>query len=168
LYSHYNYYLSEIDGTYRFVTKDGVEYSCYFSIHENHLLVDSQIKSTPFAFSFSKINNDSSMPIDLKIGYTIGKMVSDFFDKNPSSIVYYICDNKDLKGIKRQNNFNVWFKKLNTEPKKTLLQVNIIDTIYIGVILLESNIESKLISDFISKEFEEFRNQDKQININTF
>ncbi len=163
MYYHYKIYKSTKGGYYSFKTKNEITYRCFFSqnISKNDLL-GCTINSEVYFFSFNRMNRNQYSEYDRFTGITIAEILNRFFTKNPNGIICYICENNDLKAIKRQESFSRWLKTRNTEPKKTLIKGEIAGLIYVGVIMQQNHSEKEKIQNYFIEEITTFNKTDKK------
>jgi hypothetical protein len=148
LLSQYKITKSE-SGFYIFKTKNNIKYCCSFIEDTN--FYGLPLKSKVFSFSFWITNEPKNIPLDITTGKTIAGLIESFLEKNPTSLITYICDNSDNKGIKRLFNFSKWFSSNNPNKEKILFTISILDVIYSGTILKSSNPEKQKIKKYLSE-----------------
>lgn len=160
--SHYKIYKSTKGGYYSFKTKNEITYRCFFtkSLSSNNLL-GLDVENPVFYFAFNRKERVESVVFDRQIGITVAEILNRFFKKNPLSIICYICENGDLKAIKRQGSFSRWIKTHNKEPKKVMIKGEVANIIYAGAIMLAKHPESKRIETYFKKELKEFTETQK-------
>ena len=161
---HYKIRASKVGGFYTFTTKSGTIYRCSFSRHHDQILGLST-SSPVFNFLLLKKKNELNEVFDRNIGLTVSVILNRFFDKNPTAILSYICDNSDNKAFKRQSAFEKWFSANNREPKKVLIKFELKDVIYSGAILLNKNREALKIETYFKKEIKAMVDENKQASI---
>lgn len=151
--SHYKIFKSTKGGYYSFRTKSDCIYRCFFTRNPNsNSLLGLDVDSPVFFFAFSKKDVKINGVFDRGIGLTIAEILNRFFNKNPNAIICYICENGDMKALKRQISFEKWFLANNCDPKKILIKGEIVNIIYVGAILVSDNSETKKISNHFKRE----------------
>lgn len=162
MFSHYKIFKSTKGGYYSFRTKNDSIYRCFFTrnINSNSLL-GLDVESPVYFFAFSKKDFNAIGTFDRGIGLTIAEILNRFFKKNPQAIICYICENGDLKALKRQISFEKWFKVNNCDPKKILIKGEIVDIIYVGAILVSSNSEIQKVSSHFERELKKMNESEK-------
>ena len=166
MFYHYKISKSTKGGYYSFKTKNEINYRCFFSqIESKNDLLGFEIKSEVFYFSFNRKKKGENVIFDRQVGRTVAEILNRFFKRNPQSIICYICDNNDLKAIKRQGSFTRWLKANNIEPKKTLIKGEIASLIYVGAIMLNQHSEKDKIQSYFEKELKDFNESEKTGNI---
>jgi hypothetical protein len=121
------------------------------------LSVDSPV----FYFAFNKKKRNGNVVFDRMVGLTIAEILNRFFNKNPKAIICYICENGDLKALKRQVSFEKWFAANNSEPKKILIKGEMADLIYAGAIMVSDHPENKKISSHFKRELKKITETEK-------
>jgi len=146
----------------KFTTKNNIQYSCVFTQPKD--LLGLNVKSE--VHYFVKTNNClEKEPLDVKVGNTVGDLLNRFLNENKTKIVYYICDDSDSKGEKRNLHFVKWFQKNNTEKDKKLIKCSIKGYIFGGIILHYSNTEIHIIQKYFEQETIQFQSLGKQTEI---
>jgi len=171
LSSPYKFHKLEKEGYYSFVSKNDITYNCFFTqkVESSSDLLGLKLNSPVIFFNFNRENKESAVIYDRRIGFTIADILNQFFKKNPSAIISYICENGDYKAIKRQNHFEKWFSSThNDSPKKTIVKAEIHDVIYAGAIMLVEHPEKKKVEKYFTKEIKKFNESDKSGEINIF
>ena len=152
-----------------FTTKHKLKYKCFFFLYNNYSIAELEVKSKVYSFSFVCENQENkSIKFDPCIGLTIGKILNEFFIKNPDAIIQYICENSDLKAFKRQKSFAQWTQKHNEDAEKVLIQAEIQDVIYLGVLLLKLHPERKKIKSFLQKNVTQYQSTQKIASLNEY
>lgn len=109
----YNYTFDPDLGYYTFLTKDDIEYKIAF--FEDFMLdscSDNKLEIGPvYQITVEKIS-DKTERLDARVSETVRDIISAFFLNEEQSLIY-ICDNDDVKGYKRFNAFERWFKNSN-------------------------------------------------------
>lgn len=114
----YRVWLSESDGSFRFVSDFNIEFVIDF-------MEDDLLKSAlSYQLLIGNIGNKKS-PRDLKVRDTILIIIEDFFMNNQSALLY-ICETGDGKQMARGRLFAYWFessamRRLFTTISSTLL-----------------------------------------------
>lgn len=168
MFSHYKIYKSTKGGYYSFKTKNGITYRCFFTKNSNsssNNLLGLDVENPVFYFAFNRKEKIDAVVFDRQIGITIAEILNKFFRKNPSSIICYICENIDLKAIKRQGSFSRWLTTHNKEPKKVMIKGEVANIIYAGAIMLVKHPEAKKIETYFKKELKEFTETQKSGSI---
>lgn len=160
--SHYKIFKSTKGGYYSFRTRNEIIYRCFFtkSSTSNDLL-RLRVDSPVFHFAFNKKKRNGNGVFDSRVGLTIAEILNRFFNKNPKAIICYICENGDLKALKRQVSFEKWFAATNRDPKKMLIKGEIANLIYGGAIMIANHPENKKISDHFKRELKKFTEAEK-------
>lgn len=165
--SHYKIYKSTTGGYYSFKTRKDITYRCFFtrSTTSNDLL-GLTVNSSVFYFAFNKKKRDENGVFDRMVGLTVAEILNRFFKKNPQAIICYICENGDLKALKRQISFEKWFTANNRDPKKILIKGEIADFIYAGAIMISDHPENKKINNHFKRELKKFTEAEKTGSVN--
>jgi hypothetical protein len=168
LSSHYKFHTVKEEGYYTFESDNHITYKCFFTqkFDNGNSLLGLRLNSPVMFFSFNRENRNDPVIYDRRIGFTISEILNQFFELNPNAIIAYICDDADLKAIKRQNHFEKWFSSHNKRPKKTLIKAEIHNMIYVGTILLADHPEKSIITSYFSEELRKFKESDKSGEIN--
>lgn len=161
LFSHYKVFKSTKGGYYSFTTKNGVYYRCLFYQNAQNLF-GLEVESPIYYFSFFKPKSSDCVEFDKHVGQTIVEILNRFFKKNPNSIICYICDNSDLKAIRRQNSFEKWFSKNNSDHEKALIKGEIPGVIYLGAVMLSVHEEKLKIKTHFDDELRKLLSEEKQ------
>lgn len=161
--SHYKFYKSTKNGYYWFKTSNEVIYRCVFTQADNLFGVD--VNSSIFFFNLLRKQAGIKTRFDSKVSETVGVILNKFFVKNTGSIIAYICDESDGKGHKRQASFEKWFTKHNCEPKKMLIKADIASLVYLGAIMLSTNLDRENIERHFKRELNEFIQSEKSGSI---
>lgn len=119
------------------------------------------VESPVYFFAFSKKDKNEIGVFDRGVGITIAEILNRFFLKNKQAIICYICENGDMKALKRQNSFERWFKANNYSPKKVLIKGEIVDIIYVGAILDSDNPEVKKVGSHFKLELKKMVEAEK-------
>lgn len=156
MYSPYKISLNEEQGFYYFFTQNNIEYRCFFTQSEsgNNSIISLDLDSNVYYFDLVRYTKCDKVQFDRHVSATVGHVLNTFFDKNPNTIISYICDNSDLKGEKRQFSFSKWLKVFNREPKKALIKGSVLDTFFAGAVLLKSHPEKDKIHKYFESELE--------------
>lgn len=166
MYSPYKIFKSTKGSYYSFKTKNGISYRCFFSVQNQHNnLLGLPLKSTVYTFSFYPTRKTEKVAYDRIISVTIAELLNRFFNRNPNVIISYICDNSDLRAIKRQYNFEKWFISNNNDPKKSLVKGDIANVLYVGAILLKEHPEKNKIQEFFQSEIKQLKTESKQATV---
>ena len=113
--SHYPYSKS-IDGEYRFVTDNGVEYIAYF----NKVPIESCVVYN-FVFAKSTVGRYG---MDPRIRNTILSIISDFWD-DYEEVILFVCDSSDGRSECRMRLFHYWYKILNNDNNVTKIDYSV-------------------------------------------
>lgn len=160
--SHYKIFKSTKGGYYSFRTKNDYTYRCFFTRNtSSNSLLGLDVDSPVFFFAFSKKDVNTNGIFDRSVGLTIAEILNRFFNKNPLAIICYICENGDMKALKRQVSFEKWFITNNCEPKKILIKGEVVNIIYVGAILISGNPETKKISNHFKRELKKMIDSEK-------
>ena len=113
--SHYPYSKS-IDGEYRFVTDNGIEYLAYF----NRVPIDSCVV---YNFVFAK-STAGRYGMDPRIRNTILNIISDFWN-DYEEVILFVCDSSDGRSECRMRLFHYWYKILNNDNNVTKIDYSV-------------------------------------------
>lgn len=107
--SPYNYIFHEPTQSYKFTTKNQIEYSIVFSVDE---LLSNTFKENIDGIWHLLIDKitDKKAPLDVRVSDTINEIVTLFFENTQNSILYF-CADDDGKEEKRFNAFERWYQK---------------------------------------------------------
>lgn len=99
------------DGIYRFTTSQNREYSCTFSILNDYfppVIGVYGIEIYLFEFFCGDSKSQIKKGKDKRVYATIMHLLSEFFIKNDSRLIIFICDNSDGRGKHRKALFKKW------------------------------------------------------------
>ena len=160
MYSPYRFIFNEEEGFYYFHTQSKIEYRCFFTQNESgNGTLPLDLSHEVYNFDLIRYTKGDSVKFDRNVSATVGVILNQFFDKNPYGIISYICDNTDSKGRKRQFSFAKWLKVFNREPKKVLIRASILDTIYVGAVLISSHPEKDKVYLYFQSQLESIENE---------
>lgn len=109
----YNYTFNEATSTYKFTTKNNIEYKIVFIVDETlNIASDIPIENI-YQIIIEKIN-DNIEPFDNLVSKTIEDIVTAFFVNVQNSLIY-VCSENDEKAETRFKVFNRWYKNSTLE-----------------------------------------------------
>lgn len=118
-HSPYRVWISEIDGSFRFVSDVNIEFAVDF-------MEDDLLKSAlSFQLIIGNVENKKS-PRDPKVRDTILFIVEEFFLKNQAALLY-ICETGDGKQLARGRLFAYWFESSHQRRLFTMMTSIVID-----------------------------------------
>jgi hypothetical protein len=145
------YKISTEDDDFVFATDVGLTYKITF---QKHTAFDD-LGYSSFEFGFYPVE-DKTLNYDSRIEDTIVFAIREFFERNPDSILLYVCDSSDGKARHRNILFGRWFNKYALANIKRLNR-KIFDSendmIYYFAVMYDGNyIQPLILENFIMQE----------------
>lgn len=138
---------------YDFFTDYNLSYFVYFNQNKNYFIKSPELNNSVYDFGFER-NEENHSDFDVRIEHTLISIVKDFFIKNPTAILCYICDGSDNFEIHRYRIFNIWYyRHLLTECEKLNFDLSGLK-IYGAVLISENNPYKAFIKEAFFKEFD--------------
>lgn len=108
----YSYYTNSSTGTYHFDTDHFVDFTVYFALDSSWFEAYPQFSQDVYTFGFWSSSPGNK---DCRIKLTIAEILKYHFQRNPNSILTYLCDDDDKKEFYRKRKFNGWFLLLRDQ-----------------------------------------------------
>ncbi|MBT1685666.1 DUF6169 family protein [Dawidia soli] len=147
------YEVSLFEGTYQFITKNGIQYVCTFKdVTEN--FDDFDIKHCRIhMFNLTNISIGALPPLDSRVGVTVTWILSEFFKGN-DDVVIYVADTKDGRHEKRRQRFDRWLRDYPIAG--VVIDNYTYQNLLAGIIRKETELH-KLISDELRMRFDKMK-----------
>lgn len=103
-------FLGGLDNSYYFITKNEIVYEVKFKTSGYVFDKLPAIQSHTFEFIIEVIENPkgTAVPFDNMMRNTVAAIILDFFNHD-KTVVIYVCDTSDARGMARFRKFNSWF-----------------------------------------------------------
>ena len=115
----YRVKLFEQDGSYRFVTDNGVKLAVSF-MYDDMIILEGA-----YQLIIANLNNKKS-PRDNKVKDTIMPIVEEFFDVNQAALLY-ICSTGDGRQSMRSRLFGHWFNASKNRYSYSTMSTSLVD-----------------------------------------
>jgi hypothetical protein len=161
----YKYHFELASNTYKFTTKNSVEYRIAFVIDETFSAISGIEINNIYQIIIEKVT-DGAEKFDSLVSLTIKNIVREFFENSENSMIY-ICDDSDKKATTRFNTFERWY--WSSEMTEYIAKVdNIIKCnsenqdfiLYTSLLFHKNNTNKKMILE-VYNAIEEALNNDK-------